>query len=130
MSVGEVDLLVGIPSYNNAVTIAQTVRAIEESVRQNFVRDRVAIVNVDGGSTDNTTEVFLESDRRKGFDRRGLTLLRTVHRVGLRYGKTSSLGMGVRTIVAAAGLLRAQSRAAVSPTKLKLSASWVTELLH
>ena len=31
MSVGEVDLLIGIPSYNNAVTIAQTVRAIEES---------------------------------------------------------------------------------------------------
>ena len=32
MSVGEVDLLIGIPSYNNAVTIAQTVRKIDENV--------------------------------------------------------------------------------------------------
>jgi len=73
MSVGEVDLLVGIPSYNNAVTIAQTVRAIEESVRQNFVRGPGRNSECRRGSTDNTTEVFLESDRRKGFDRRGLT---------------------------------------------------------
>src|SRR5258708_13608494 len=102
MSVGEVDLLVGIPSYNNAVTIAQTVRAIEESVRQNFVRDRAVIVNVDGGSTDNTTEVFLESDRRKGFDRRGLTSLRTVNRVTAQYRQTPSLGHDPRTTVLAA----------------------------
>lgn len=130
MSVGEVDLLVGIPSYNNAVTIAQTVRAIEESVRENFVRDRVVIVNVDGGSTDNTTEVFLESDRRKGFDRRGLTSLRTIDRVSWQYGKTPSLGMAVRTIVAAADLLQTRSCAVVSSITIDLTASWVTNLLR
>ena len=53
MSVGEVDLLVGIPSYNNAGTIGQTVQAIEESYQQNFIRDRVVILNVDGGMTAN-----------------------------------------------------------------------------
>jgi len=130
MSVGEVDLLIGIPSYNSAITIAQTVRAIEESVHQNFVRDRIVIVNVDGGSTDNTTEVFLESDRRKAFDRRGLTSLRTIHRVSWQYGKTPSLGMAVRTIVAAADLLRARSCAVVSSTTIDLTASWVTNLLR
>jgi hypothetical protein len=130
MSVGEVDLLIGIPSYNSAITIAQTVRAIEESVHQNFVRDRIVIVNVDGGSTDNTTEVFLESDRRKAFDRRGLTSLRTIHRVSWQYGKTPSLGMAVRTIVAATDLLRARSCAVVSSTTIDLTASWVTNLLR
>jgi len=130
MSVGEVDLLVGIPSYNNALTIAQTVRAIEESVRQNFVRDRIVIVNVDGGSTDNTAQVFLESDRWKGFDRRSLTSLRTTHRVSWQYGKTPSLGMAMRTIMAAADLLRSRSCAVVSPTTTNLTASWVTNLLR
>ena len=103
MSVGEVDLLVGIPSYNNAVTIAQTVRAIEESVHQHFVRDRIVIVNVDGGSTDNTTEVFLESDRRKNSDRRGLTSLRNIHRVSWQSGKTPSLGIALPALISAAG---------------------------
>src|SRR5260370_35768495 len=130
MSVGAVDLLIGITSYNNGVTIAQTVRAIEESVHQNFVRDRIVIVNVDGGSTDNTTEVFLEPDRRKGFDPRGLTSLRTIHRVSWQYGKASSLGMAVRTIVAAADLLRARSCAVVSPTTIDLPASGVSNLLE
>ena len=130
MSVGEVDLLIGIPSYNNAVTIAQTVRAIEESVHQNFLRDRVVIVNVDGGSIDNTTEVFLKSDSRKGFDRRGLTSLRTIHRMSWQYGKSSSLGMAVRTIIAAADLLRARSCAVLSSTTVDLTASWVTNLLQ
>jgi hypothetical protein len=130
MSVGEVDLLIGIPSYNNAVTVAQTVRAIEESVHQNFVRDRIVIVNVDGGSTDETTDVFLKSDSRKGFDRRGSTSLRTIHRVSWQYGKTPSPGMAVRAIVAAADLLRARSCAVVSPATTNLTASWVTNLLR
>ena len=54
MSVGEVDLLVGIPSYNNALTIGQTLQTVEESLRQNFVRERVVILNMDGGSGDET----------------------------------------------------------------------------
>ena len=56
MSVGEVDLLVGVPSHNNAKIIGQTVITIEESFQQNFIRDRVVIVNVDGGSRDGTSE--------------------------------------------------------------------------
>ena len=59
MSVGEADLLVAIPTYNNAGTIGQTVQAIEDSYQQNFVRDRVAILNVDGGSSDQTPEIVL-----------------------------------------------------------------------
>ena len=61
MSVGEVDLLVGIPSYNNASTIAQTLQSVEESLRQNFVRERAVILNVDGGSGDETRQVFEQS---------------------------------------------------------------------
>ena len=36
MGVGEVDLMVGIPTHNNAQTIGATVAVVEESFRQNF----------------------------------------------------------------------------------------------
>ena len=73
MSVGEVDLLVAIPTYNNASTVVQAVQAIEDSYQQNFVRDRVVILNVDGGSVDHTTEAILNMNGRKAGVHRGIT---------------------------------------------------------
>jgi hypothetical protein len=130
MSVGEVDLLVAIPSYNNAGTIGQTVQAIEESYQQNFIRDRVVILNVDGGSTDHTTDVVSSMDGRRTVGYRGLTSLRTVHRVTTQYAKSPSQGMALRTILATADLLRARSCAIVSPTTTNLDASWIANLLR
>src|SRR5207244_11148611 len=77
MSVGEVDLLVGIPSHNNASTIGQTLQTVEESLRQNFVRERVAILNMDGGSGDETRQIFERRSERREPSHKGLTSLRT-----------------------------------------------------
>ena len=107
MSVGEVDLLVGIPSHNNAKTISQTVNTIEECFQQNFGRERVVIVNVDGGSKDDTSDVLLNTPSPKSANSRGLTSLRTLHRIATRYGNQPSRGAAFRTILAAADLLRA-----------------------
>jgi glycosyltransferase involved in cell wall biosynthesis len=76
MSVGEVDLLVAIPTYNNAGTVVQAVQAIEDSYQQNFVRDRVVILNVDGGSSDHTTDAILNMNGKKAGAHRGITSLR------------------------------------------------------
>jgi glucosylglycerate synthase len=130
MSVGEVDLLVAIPTYNNAGTVEQTIRAIEESYQQNFVRDRVVILNVDGGSTDRTPEIILNMNGRKGGVHRGITSLRTVHRVTTQYGRTPSRGMAMQTILNAADLLRARSCAIVSAATSNLDPSWVANLLR
>jgi hypothetical protein len=129
MSVGEVDLLVAIPTYNNAGTVAQAIQAIEDSYQQNFVRDRVVILNVDGGSTDHTTETILNMNGRKAGAHRGITSLRTVHRVTTQYGRTPSQGMALRTVLAAADLLRARSCAIVSPATT-LDSSWIASLLR
>jgi glucosylglycerate synthase len=129
MSVGEVDILVAIPSYNNAATIAQTVQAVEESYQQNFIRDRVVILNVDGGSTDHTVDA-VRTNGHKGVGYRGLTSLRTVHRVTTQYAKSPSPGLALRTILATADLLRARSCAVVSPATPNLDPSWVANLLR
>jgi hypothetical protein len=130
MSVGEVDLLVAIPTYNNAGTIGQAVQAIEDSYQQNFVRDRVVILNVDGGSSDHTTDAILNMNGKKAGAHRGITSLRTVHRVTTQYARSPSQGMALRTVLAAADLLRARSCAVISPATSNLDPAWIANLLR
>ena len=130
MSVGEVDLLVGIPSHNNAKAIGQVVTTIEESFQQNFVRDRVVIVNVDGGSRDGTSDVVLNTPSPKSSNSRGLSSLRTLHRITTRYANQPSRGTAFRAILAAADLLRAKACAVISPEISNFSAAWVRSLLQ
>ncbi len=130
MSVGEVDLLVGVPTYNNAATLGQTLQSVEESLRQNFVRERAVILNVDGGSADETRQLFVQSGGRRDAGPRGLTSLRTTHRISCEYGKAPSQGLALLNIVAAADLLRAKACAVISPTTTNLTPSWVVNLLR
>src|SRR6202011_2901504 len=98
--------------------------------QQNFIRERVVILNVDGGSTDHTTEVVSAMDGRRAVGYRGLTSLRTVHRVTTQYAKSPSQGAALRTVLATADLLRARSCAVVSPATTNLDASWIANLLR
>ncbi len=54
MSVGEVDLLVGILSHSSANTMRRAAHYVEKSLQQNFVRQRVAIISVDGGAVEDS----------------------------------------------------------------------------
>ena len=131
MSVGEVDILVGVPSFNNAATIGQTVQAVEQSFQQGFARQRVVLVNVDGGSGDGTREVVMNTraEKSSGSSGRGLTSLRTEQRVVTQYGNAPSAGLALRTILAAADLLRAKACAVISPANSNLTTAWISNLL-
>lgn len=129
ISVGEVDLVAGVPSHNNADTIAHTVEGIEESFQRSFPRQRVVIVNVDTGSTDGTTDVFLHAVAPKSPGSRGLTSLRTEHRVVAQYERATPATV-LRTIVATADLLRARACAVVSAATSNLTPDWVGNLLQ
>jgi hypothetical protein len=59
---GTVELLVGIPSYNNADTIAHVVHAAAAGLAKYFPDRKAAIVNSDGGSTDGTAEVVARTE--------------------------------------------------------------------
>jgi hypothetical protein len=130
MSVGEVDLLVGIPSHNNVQTIGTVVATVEESFRQNFTRDRVVIVNVDGGSRDGTTEAVLKPVTETHPSLRGLTSLRTIHRISTGYSGGPSPGTALRTVLEAADLVRAKACAVISPQAPTLDTGWIKNLLQ
>jgi glycosyltransferase involved in cell wall biosynthesis len=55
--VGSADILVGIPSFNNADTIAHVVRAAQAGLAKYFPDAKAILVNSDGGSTDGTQEI-------------------------------------------------------------------------
>ena len=55
------DLLVGIPSFNNAATVGHVARTVAEGLRAHFPDATAVIVNADGGSKDGTSEVVARS---------------------------------------------------------------------
>src|SRR5580692_942384 len=130
MSVGEADLLVAIPTYNNEGTIGQAIQAIEDSYQQNFVRDRVAILNLDGGSSDQTQQIIANLNGKKDSIRRGITSLRTVHRITTQYGRSPSQGSALKVVFSAANLLRVKACAVVSPATTSLDPAWAANLLR
>jgi glycosyltransferase involved in cell wall biosynthesis len=58
---GGAEILVGIPSYNNARTIGHVVRAVEAGLAKYFPGRRSVLVNSDGGSTDGTADAVREA---------------------------------------------------------------------
>ncbi|MHB8631512.1 MAG: glycosyltransferase [Candidatus Limnocylindria bacterium] len=58
---GSADLLVGIPSYNNAGTVGHVARTVAAGLRAHFPDARSVIVNADGGSTDGTGDIVASS---------------------------------------------------------------------
>jgi len=60
------DIVVGLPSYNNAETIGGVVRAIRQGLAQRFSDRSAVIVAVDGGSTDGTVDRIADLQREGG----------------------------------------------------------------
>jgi glycosyltransferase involved in cell wall biosynthesis len=115
IGVGEVDILVGIPSLNNARTIGEVVQAVEVGLLKYFPFERAALVNADGGSRDGTREAVLQAQLQTGNRPPSMHPLRTFHRVSGRYPGDADSSNALRMIFAAADLLRARACAVVTP---------------
>ncbi len=59
--IGSADILVGIPSFRSAKTIAHVARVASEGMTRYFPGLRHVLVNADGGSTDDTRQVVLDT---------------------------------------------------------------------
>jgi hypothetical protein len=131
MSVGEVDLLVGILAHSSANIMRRAARSIEDSLQQNFVRQRMAIISVDGGATeDGGDAVSGDGPGHQGLGSKGLKSLRTIHQVTAGFSAAPSAGLALRTILASADLLRAKACAVVSPATSSTSPEWIANLLR
>jgi hypothetical protein len=132
MSVGEVDLLVGILSHRSANTMRRAAHHIEKSLQQNFVRQRVAIISVDGGTVEDSGSDERYGDGQDGNNSysKGLSTLRTIHRITAAFSGAPSPGLALHTILSSSDLLRAKACAVVSPATSSTSPEWVANLLR
>jgi len=125
-----VDLLVGVPTHNNAKTVGETVQAIRAGLLKYFPRERVVIVNPDGGSKDSTRDVIAAAsinDLQRSSD---LYALRTLHCISTVYGEEPATEVALHTILAAGELLRAKACAIVSAESTNVTPEWIERLLR
>src|ERR1700756_2692439 len=96
--IGEADIVVGIPSYNNARTIGQVVRAVSVGLAKYFPKHRSVIVNSDGGSKDNPQQVVMQAEN--GSDDLLLVShpVHTSYRISTPYHGIPGKGSAFRTI--------------------------------
>jgi glucosylglycerate synthase len=130
VAVGEVDLLVGVPTLNDAQTVGHVVQAIEAGFVKHFSRERVVLVNTDGGSRDGTAEVFKNSSTEGPFRPLGPQSLRTIQRVSTVYRGSPNPVAALRTILLAADLLRAKACGIVSAELTSINPAWIDNLLR
>lgn len=130
IDVGEVDVLIGLPTHNNAETIGPVLQAIQAGVLKTFPRERVAIINADGGSRDGTPELVTAASISDVRQVQNVSALRTLHSITTRYSATPEPGAALRTILAAADLLRAKACAVLSPESANCEPVWIERLLR
>ena len=129
-AVGEVDILVGVPTLNNSNTIEQVMSAVQIGMVKYFPRERTALISPDGGSSDGTSEVVKNASIRDFRTLFSATPLRTTHRITTSYQANSGRGGALRIILAAADLLRAKACAIVSPDLESITPEWIEALVR
>ena len=129
IAVGQVDLLVGLPTYNHAQTVGPVAQVVRSGLLKYFPRERAAILNADGGSNDGTPELVQGASISDARNPGALRTLRTLHSISTQYPGGPSAGRALQTITAAAELLQAKACAVVAPDSTQISAEWVDQLL-
>jgi glycosyltransferase involved in cell wall biosynthesis len=127
--IGETELLIGVPSYNNADTIGHVVRAVSAGLAKYFPRRRAVLVNSDGGSTDGTPEAvaqavvdyaaMLISDHQS-----------PLHKIITPYHGIPGKGSAFRTIFEIARRLDARACAVVDSDVRSITPEWIELLIR
>jgi hypothetical protein len=129
MAVGQVDVLVGLPTLNNAATIIDVVRAIHVCFTRDYPRLRTVLINADGGSTDGTPELVRAASVDDADVVQTSYTLRTLHRVVAPYHGLPGKHTALRTVFAAGELARASVIVVLDPGGPATTAERVTELI-
>ena len=129
-ALGQVDLLVGIPSFNNARTIGHVVRAVAAGLARHFPDQKTVLVNSDGGSTDGTREVVVKTELGD------LTEILVdavpsspLSRIVTPYSGLPGKGSALRTIFRIAAELEASACCVVDSDLRSITPEWVELLL-
>lgn len=124
------DIVVGIPSFNNARTISHVVRAAHAGLAKYFPQFTSVIVNSDGGSTDGTREAVLQTPLEDGKVLLLSTPLLPVHRLSLPYHGIPGKGSAFRLIFEIAREVNAKACVVVDSDLRSITPEWFELLLR
>jgi glycosyltransferase involved in cell wall biosynthesis len=127
--IGSVDLLIGIPSFNNERTIGHVVRAAVSGIAKHFPDAKAVLVNSDGGSRDRTREIVERTEAG------GLTEILVdavparAQRIVAPYIGLPGKGSALRTIFRVAVELDAKACCVVDSDLRSITPGWIELLL-
>ena len=126
---GQVDIVIGIPSYNNAKTIGHVVRAAQAGLAKYFSGHRAVLINSDGGSTDGTPDVFRNSSIG---DPNAILISHTAlpsPLLSFPYNGIPGKGSAFAAIFTAASMLNAKACAVLDSDLRSVTPEWIELLL-
>ncbi|MEW5746876.1 MAG: glycosyltransferase [Nitrospirota bacterium] len=127
--IGEAEIAVGIPSYNNAHTIGHVVRAVQAGLAKYFPTRRAVLINSDGGSTDGTMEIVEETTIE---DLQSILLAHRVEpvlKIATPYHGVPGKGSAFRTIFEIASALKVKACAVMDSDLRSIAPEWIELLL-
>jgi len=127
--IGEADILVGIPSYNNASTIGHVVKAVQAGLSKYFPDKKSVIVNSDGGSTDGTIDVVQKTTVD---DFQSILLhhrVEQIFKIATPYHGIPGKGSAFRTIFEIADSLNVKACAVVDSDLRSITPEWIELLI-
>jgi glucosylglycerate synthase len=126
--IGQADIIVGIPSFNNAQTIGHVVRAVQAGLAKYFPDHKAVVVNSDGGSADGTMDVV----KKTSIDDFNAILLHhrvePISKIVFPYSGIPGKGSAFRTVFEIAEALGAKACVVVDSDLRSITPEWI-ELL-
>ena len=128
-AIGAADIVVGIPSYDNARTVGHVVRAVQAGLAKYFPDCKSVLVNSDGGSKDPTPEIVAHT----GIENLATILVEhpqfPVNKIVTAYHGIPGKGSAFRTIFAIAARLGAKACCVVDADLRSITPEWIELLL-
>jgi glycosyltransferase involved in cell wall biosynthesis len=116
---GHVDIVIGIPSYNNAETIGGVVETFGGGLRRYFPELKALLVNSDGGSKDDTCGAFYGAQIPPG-----------IERIATEYRGPSGKGSALRTVFEIGSHLNARVCVVTDADCRTNDPQWVEQLVR
>ncbi len=126
---GDFDIIIGIPSFNNADTISHVLEAVTIGVEKYFPASRCIIINSDGGSTDGTQDIVKTFKQRSPNVVYTTHPLFTVHKLSIPYTGIPGKGSAVKLVLEKAVEFKAKACVLVDADLRSISPEWLENLI-
>lgn len=127
--VGPCDILIGIPSYNNARTIDRVVQAVSAGLAKYFPESKAVLINSDGGSMDETPRLVAEAS----VDLKNILISHrttALHKITTPYHGIPGKGSAFRMIFETARALEVKACAVFDADLRSITPEWVELLIR